>query len=162
MGCVNSQQKLDQFQKNANQIAYDSGSAATVSNRYAVSSPDDDKNDIDNFNETSENINNNNNNNANNNADEMSMYTNISDFEVEKNLKNKKKNRNNKNSENSSQDVDADLDAFKNSMKNKKKSRKQKTSLILNNSSAKLPGTELGVYDQSSNKMKFTGGIQNA
>ena len=162
MGCVSSQQKLDQFQKNANQIEYDSGSAATVSNRYAVSSPDDDVNDADNFNETSSNVNNSNN-NANNNADEMSMYTNISDFKVEKNSKNEKKKKNrNKNSENSSRDVDADLDAFKNSMKNKKKSRKQKTSLILNNSSAKLPGTELGVYDQSSNKMKFTGGIQNA
>ena len=159
MGCVSSQQKLDQFQKNAN-LDYDSGSAATVSNRYAVSSPDDDDvNDANNFYENSGNVNNNNS-NINNNADEMSMYTNISDFKVEKNSKNKKKNRN-KNSENSS-DVDADLDAFKNSMKNKKKSRKQKTNLILNNSSAKFPGTELGVYDQSSNKMKFTGGIQNA
>ena len=42
-----------------------------------------------------------------------------------------------------------------------KKSNKRKN-LVLNNSSAKLPGTELGVYDDpSGNHMEFVGGMES-
>ena len=43
---------MKHFQKNSNQSEYDNGSASTVSNRYAVSSPGDDVNDDD-FDDTS-------------------------------------------------------------------------------------------------------------
>ena len=160
MGCVSSQQKLDQFQKNSyyredkfNQ-GKENNANKTISNRYAVSSPEDNEEEG----EINNNVNNGNNNN--NNGNELSMYTNISDFKVEKSKKKKKNKQRNAVDDRNPQDVDADMDAFKNSLKNKKKKGKKKKNLILNENSANMPGTELGVYDNQSNEAIFTGGLE--
>ena len=95
-----------------------------------------------------------------NNGDELAMYTNISDFKAEKS---KKKQRKKKNSGDETFDdlgtgLDGDLAAFKESLKRKKNAPKKNKNLVMNNASAQLPGTELGVYDENETKGRFVGG----
>lgn len=151
MGCATSQQKPGDIRGNNSGEGSGSGFVAsnTTSNRYVVSTEGEE--DVATESENTVN------NNSNNNSDEMSMYTNISDFKAEKTKKKKRRG-----DDDGPQDIDADLNAFKNSLQMKgKKGNKRKKNLVLNNSSAKLPGTELGVYDApSGNHAVFVGGMQ--
>ena len=152
MGCATSQQKAGNFRGSNTGESSESGfvASSTTSNRYVVSTEEDEGVATESDNTVHKN--------SDNNSDEMSMYTNISDFKAEKT---KRKNRGG--NDDGSQDIDADLNAFKNSLQMKgKKSNKRKKNLVLNNSSAKLPGTELGVYDDpSGNHVEFVGGMES-
>ena len=54
--------------------------------------------------------------------------------------------------------MNGDLAAFKESLKRKKKAPRKNKNLVMNNASAQLPGTELGVYDQNETEGRFVGG----
>ena len=148
MGCAASQPKPGSNTGESSESGFVASS--TTSNRYVVSTEEEEGVATESDNTVHKN--------SNDNSDEMSMYTNISDFKAEK-TKRKKRGGN----DDISQDIDADLNAFKNSLQMKgKKSNKRKKNLVLNNSSAKLPGTELGVYDDpSGNHMEFVGGMES-
>ena len=89
--------------------------SSTTSNRYVVSTEAEEDVATESDNTVHKN--------SNDNSDEMSMYTNISDFKAEK-TKRKKRGGN----DDISQDIDADLNAFKNSFNERKEKQQKKKS----------------------------------
>ena len=102
MGCAASQPKPGSNTGESSESGFVASS--TTSNRYVVSTEEDEGVATESDNTVHKN--------SDNNSDEMSMYTNISDFKAEKT---KRKNRGG--NDDGSQDIDADLNAFKNSRK---------------------------------------------
>jgi hypothetical protein len=154
MGCANGKKsKLESFNRategRGGGAAAGGGEGGEVHNRYIVGVDEDGVGGADGANKPVDNS----------DGDDLAMYTNISDFKAEKGKKKKKKRSGDDGAfDDLGTGMDGDLAAFKESLKRKKKAPKRNKNLVMNESSAQLPGTELGIYDRNEPKATFVGG----